>query len=1248
MTTPAPHGYEPPHPAAQPGGYSPQPHPAAPPGHFVTAVLVVHDGARWLPETIAALAEQTRVPDLIRVVDTGSTDASRQILADAVGADQVINMPRRTGFGAAVAAALAQPEAVHRGRRAVREDTASTRWVWLLHDDAAPAPDALERLLAAADAFSGRRSGGPGILGCKHRDWYDRKVLLDVGLTTDLGGRRETGIDRGEHDQGQYDDNRDVLAVDSAGMLVRRDVWDHLQGFDPTLPLYRDDIDFCWRAARAGVRVAVVTDAVVYHAEAASRHRRTVHATASHARLADRRHGMYTLAANLPLHLAAFALVRNVITSAFRAVGWLLAKQIGYALDELSAVILVVARPDLVVKARAARRRFKRPWRQIRVLLPPRGAALRRVGERISAFSAGAAADSGRHSTATEVGEEDEDAYADTTPSVIRRTLSHPGFLLVVGLCLVSFIAERSLLGMNLAGGALLPAPDSASSLWRSYLQTWHPVGLGGTTTAPPYLGVLAVLATILGGKPALAVDVLLLGCVPLAGWTAYLAAGRLGGDRAVRVWVSAAYALLPVATGAIAAGRLGTAVAFVVLPLIAYFGSRVLHPAGRGALRPAFACGLLLSLGTAFAPVLWPTAFVLAAIAGAFLWRRRAVLSGLVITIVAPLAVLYPWSFTVLSRPGLLLLDTGYHPAYLAAPRLHPVALLLLHPGGPGQYPVWMCAGLVVAALAALFRRGSSRVALAGWVVAFVGLVFGLVLSQVNLTEPDSTFGAVVWPGVAVAVVGIGLLVAIGSAAQDAPERLFRFGFGWRQVALVGLVVIAGVAPLLAGAWWVVTGAGDPLHVVHGQVVPEYLTAQSDVPSRPRTLIIKELRGRVEYTVVRGRAPTLGDELLQPPKATRERLDAVVGDLVSGRAADVTTRLQPFGIRYVLVAGPVDERLAQRLDGEDGLVRQSATADFALWQTADQTSRLKVVDTDGTTAALPASGDVATAVGVEPGGPGRLLVLTDAAAGGWRATIDGHELQPRKIDGWAQGFVLPASGGRVQISFSDTVRHGELVVEALMVLFLLVLALPGARRVDYEPAPEQARREGEGAVAGRQLQLPKSVLGLADTGPQGAVPAQDAGHWPDAPPDTPDGPYVYPGPQEPVYGPGPAGPEQPAYEQQPYRYPQQQPYEEPYRPPYQQPAEPRPSYPPPAYEQPRPEQGAGGQQHQQPRYPQQPYQQPYQRQPYQQPYEQQPYQEQSYRQPYQDQPAEPEPYSYPRPRHGAQPPEPQSWQDRR
>ena len=40
----------------------------------VTAILVSHDGATWLPQTVAALASQSHPIDRIVAVDTGSTD----------------------------------------------------------------------------------------------------------------------------------------------------------------------------------------------------------------------------------------------------------------------------------------------------------------------------------------------------------------------------------------------------------------------------------------------------------------------------------------------------------------------------------------------------------------------------------------------------------------------------------------------------------------------------------------------------------------------------------------------------------------------------------------------------------------------------------------------------------------------------------------------------------------------------------------------------------------------------------------------------------------------------------------------------------------------------------------------------------------------------------------------------------------------------------------------------------------------
>ena len=68
-----------------------------------TALLVCHDGRRWLPLVLRLLAEQTHPPRRVVAVDTGSTDDSADLLREAVGAEQVLAMPRGTGYAAATA-----------------------------------------------------------------------------------------------------------------------------------------------------------------------------------------------------------------------------------------------------------------------------------------------------------------------------------------------------------------------------------------------------------------------------------------------------------------------------------------------------------------------------------------------------------------------------------------------------------------------------------------------------------------------------------------------------------------------------------------------------------------------------------------------------------------------------------------------------------------------------------------------------------------------------------------------------------------------------------------------------------------------------------------------------------------------------------------------------------------------------------------------------------------------------------------
>jgi GT2 family glycosyltransferase len=1024
----------------------------------VTVVVVAHDGARLLPGLLRAVREQTHAVQHIVGVDTGSSDRSGAVLAELLGPEAVFGMEPQTGYGAAVARAV---------QHLPRGDDPG-QWIWLLHDDCAPAADALEQLLRAA-----ARSRLTAVLGPKLRDLTDRRVLREAGITTDRAGRRFTGIDPGEIDQGQHDGNRPVLAVSTAGMLIRRDVWDQLGGFDPDLPLFRDDIDFCWRVHAAGYEVRVVTDAVVYHRESSARQIRKAPAAGGHPRLLDRRSALYVFAVNLPLWPMLGIVGGCMAGSVLRAAWFLLTKQQRKAAAHLGAVAWLLRHPLLIWRARRRRAAGRKHGYAVLRGQLPKGRTLRRLAERAaSLLSRASGYDTGglHHAIADSPG---DDLPLPATDSVARRVLRNPGVLLCAGLALVALVAERSLAGPvltgtgTLGGGALVPAWGGAGDLWREYLAGYHDVGIGSAAGAPPYLGVVAALATVLGGKPWLAVDVLLLGCVPAAGVTAFAATRRLTPVLAARLWMAASYALLPVAMGAVAAGRIGTAAAFVLLPPIGVAVGRLVTGPARAARRAAWAAGLLIAIAAAFVPLVWALA-VAAALGAAAAWRwlgAQTVVNAVIAALI-PAAILVPWTFHLVTSPAAIFGEAGLVRPGLAAAGLRPGSLMLLSPGGPGLPPVWVTAGLMLPALGALAARRRTAVVYAGWGVALCGLATALAVSRVRLTPPAGGTAVSAWPGVAMAVAAAGLLLAatpLIEAAGSPPGRSGN-GAGWRALAALAGFAAAASAPLLAAGYWLASGVSGPVGPAGTQILPPFVAASSAGQDRSRTLVLRAEGGGLAYSVLRDADPLLGQpELPEVPSATRA-LDGVVASLqaaglgVGSGTADTGQALGQFGIRYVLLPAPIDQSLAQQLNAAAGLEPLTHAAGYELWQVAGTVARLRVITPAGTAVPL-ASGPVGADTVVAPGTSGTLVLAEPA--GGWSASLAGRPLASlaRPVDGWAQGFVLPPGGGRLVITHSQTARDASLGLQAAALLAAFVLALPGARSATAEPAAAVTRQ---------------------------------------------------------------------------------------------------------------------------------------------------------------------------------------------
>jgi len=1051
--------------------------------HRVTAVLVAHDGDRWLPATLTALVRSTRRPDRIVVVDTGSTDGTAELIerAESLGVvDRVLTLPRDTGFGAAVAAGLATGSG---SAPALPADAFA--WVWLLHDDSAPAPSALHELLRTSDRFP-----SAVVLGPKQRGWNNTDVLVECGVTVARSGSRVTGLERRELDQGQHDGMLDVLAVGSAGMLVRRDVWDELGGFDPSLPTFRDDVDFCWRAQNAGHRVIVATPSVVHHREAATHGRRPVDAGSP--KHPDRQHridraaGLHVMRAHASGLSRPFTTARLMIGSLLRALGFLLGKAPDRARDEWGALrdalgdrrALASSRARVAASTVAA---GSVPPSDVRELLAPRTAQARHQLESLAELVAGRESpDSGAASSLLEATADDPYGWYvdDTQPSRVRRWLTRPGVLLVLGLVLATLVGARALLGSGvLVGGALLPAPEGAGDLWASYLTAWHEVGPGSAQDAPAWLVPLTLLAFVLRGSASTANDLVLLGVIPLGALSSYLAMRGLVSATWLRLWAAVAYATLPAVTGAMSGGRLGTSVAVVLLPWLARSCARLVGVGGTApTYRRAFATGLLLAVVASFTPVVWLLALVLGLIAGVTVARTRGHRFRLAVTVLLPVALLVPWSLRVVRQPALLWLEPG-----LVGPsnvHLRIVDVVMLRPGGTGSTPLWLGLGLVLGGIVALAVPSGRRPVLAAWVVGLVALVLGSIETLLRVTPPPLATPVTPWPGVPTLVWGGALILCAALTVDRIVPRLVDASFGWRQPTAVVVGVLLVLAPLCSLAL-VIIGVDGPIHRGSREVVPAFVEAEMRTPQRPRTVVLKRgPAGSVVYDLLAAPTPQTGDIDVAPDSSAYDAVDHLVAQLSAGVGGDEIDGLATHGVGFVLVSDVTgrDDPLVATLDGERGLRRLSSQSGDAVWQVVGVTSRAQVVDPT----ANADTGTVATRVAVsvpvtspdprtpsaidsalKAGVAGRRALLSETLDSRWRWTVGGASVPSdasttagTAADPSVQQLPLAGDATHLTATFDGGSRSAWLWVQAAVLALTLVLALP-SRRVEEDDDDE-------------------------------------------------------------------------------------------------------------------------------------------------------------------------------------------------
>ena len=285
--------------------------PGAPPtdppaGPALAVVLVTHDTRDEVLGALDALAGDPERPDDLEVVvvDAGSHDDTVAAVRGRDDGTRVLALAN-TGFG--------------RGANAGVRAT-SARFVLIANADVRVRPGALTRLAAALAAEDDLAAVGPqvrypsGALQASARRELDASTVLGHAVLGRL--RPENPWTRRYHARDLPSDlARDVAWLSGCALLLRRQAFESVGGFDPGYFLYVEDVDLGDRLRAAGWRLRYEPAAVVEHRVGASTSRVRLRALWHHAASLDRylarglRGAGRTLRPLLPVALAAWVVV---------------------------------------------------------------------------------------------------------------------------------------------------------------------------------------------------------------------------------------------------------------------------------------------------------------------------------------------------------------------------------------------------------------------------------------------------------------------------------------------------------------------------------------------------------------------------------------------------------------------------------------------------------------------------------------------------------------------------------------------------------------------------------------------------------------------------------------------------------------------------------------------------------------------------------------------------------------------------
>lgn len=215
---------------------------------LVSVIIVNYNGKGYVGRCVETVLKNKYPNFEAIVVDNGSKDGSVEFLRKTFAKNKKFKvLALEKNFGPA----YARNKGVEKARG---------QYLAFLDNDTIPEKDWLIFLVKAME-----KDSTVGACQCKLLLARDRNKLDYVGDYLSQLGFLVQKCQTGEQDQGQYDQRFAILSAKSAGMGMRREVFDKIGGFDPDYFIYMEETDLGWRSWLAGYRTIFVPESIVYH-----------------------------------------------------------------------------------------------------------------------------------------------------------------------------------------------------------------------------------------------------------------------------------------------------------------------------------------------------------------------------------------------------------------------------------------------------------------------------------------------------------------------------------------------------------------------------------------------------------------------------------------------------------------------------------------------------------------------------------------------------------------------------------------------------------------------------------------------------------------------------------------------------------------------------------------------------------------------------------------------------------------------